>query len=756
MKLKEEIYINGPENVMTLYIVKDDEPDYFYGVVYALKKFVGMRLNINLQKVGYKTTQARPQYCIYARGIPAEGAIIDEEPVLYISTCEKDILDAVSRTAKELKMKPKNIKEIPKEVKMPGRAKNFLNNLKESESEIQSRKFGDWAVCFWKKGSQNIHIAKKCDNGRWMFGGGKRKLDYESDWLPGDFEWCAKGYFSKERAVEEAKKGAEKEMTKLSNLKENKRMRVLKENKKRKFLKESEEDFIAIKRFDQIEKLGRAGYLDSIRLLAYGPFGEDIRNGRKCFVSSLDPADASDDGDEENRDYLDSLDVGDLVVFNQDIGQSGLNWIDADGVYREIQEKNLVIEAGSVPEDVLKEVGLLNSSRVRSFSFDFIADEYWENHLDELKDNILSALQNGVNPGFTIVGNPDFGDTSWTKAEYGIKENKKVARRSRIKESNRIGNGPYISDTLDMFLHDVAQELGGIDYSDIIAFEKTVVTPDDPRIKELKKIYRKYRRVAEYGDEEELAEIAARVQELLEGDVANLDEAIDNDGSCFDAAIEHFRYLDLQYLCKHFGSDVTTKEIMEDGQTFIYIVDAETGEHVATYDVTNRKLMYLSSWWGGDEIASMKESDRSAVGVCDCGNRTNKTFRQRAELDGYDPEDIESLADFADLDLDNDLCQGCYATIRDEWLAWNNRTGESIHEDVMSKGEDFVVEVNDNGKWKAVGFSKNDSFQGVAEVSTKARAKIFGSEEEAKKSGLYKRLKNADIEVRVVSRDEAI
>ena len=205
---------------MELYIIKEDEPQHFYGVVYALKKFVGIRLNINLQKLGYKTTQARPESCIYARGIPNEYEIFNSEPnesCAYIEFDGDGILDAINQTAKELssgtiyKLQVEDLKEIggiPKEIFELKPAKNFLNNLKESESQIQSKEFGDWAVCFWKKGSRTIYIARRMENGRWMFGGGKKKPDYESGWLPSDFEWCAKGYFSKEDAIKNAKESA--------------------------------------------------------------------------------------------------------------------------------------------------------------------------------------------------------------------------------------------------------------------------------------------------------------------------------------------------------------------------------------------------------------------------------------------------------------------------------------------------------------------------------------------------------------------
>lgn len=61
------------------------------------------------------------------------------------------------------------------------------------------------------------------------------------------------------------------------------------------------------------------------------------------------------------------------------------------------------------------------------------------------------------------------------------------------------------------------------------------------------------------------------------------------------------------------------------------------------------------------------------LGTCDCGSKTKYTFRQRIERDGYSSKDAESMADFADEDLDNEMCFDCYLAIRDDWCQYTGR-----------------------------------------------------------------------------------
>lgn len=59
---------------------------------------------------------------------------------------------------------------------------------------------------------------------------------------------------------------------------------------------------------------------------------------------------------------------------------------------------------------------LVPQSRVRQISFDFI-----DNGVDE--QDLISRIQDAMDvAGITIVGGPAFGDTSWSKAEYGLNE----------------------------------------------------------------------------------------------------------------------------------------------------------------------------------------------------------------------------------------------------------------------------------------------------------------------------------------------
>lgn len=85
-----------------------------------------------------------------------------------------------------------------------------------------------------------------------------------------------------------------------------------------------------------------------------------------------------------------------------------------------------------------------------------------------------------------------------------------------------------------------------------------------------------------------------------------------------------------------------------------------------------------------------------------------------------------------------------------------NKRSQDFNEDVLVKGLDYVVEVNDNGEWKAVGNDRNDEFQGVKEITIKGRVRTFKSEAAAKDSAIYRRLKDAGVDVRVASRDEGI
>lgn len=91
----------------------------------------------------------------------------------------------------------------------------YKESLNESEGQLKTKEFGDWAVVFWKKGSKVLHIAQKQGEPNttnyWMVGTTTRQFDYESGWLPNK-EWTSaiKGHFSKDKAIQLAKENAEK------------------------------------------------------------------------------------------------------------------------------------------------------------------------------------------------------------------------------------------------------------------------------------------------------------------------------------------------------------------------------------------------------------------------------------------------------------------------------------------------------------------------------------------------------------------
>lgn len=93
----------------------------------------------------------------------------------------------------------------------------YKESLNESEDQLKTKEFGDWAVVFWKKGSKVLHIAQNQGEPNttnyWMVGIITRQFDYESGWLPNK-EWTSaiKGHFSKDKAIQLAKERAEKSL----------------------------------------------------------------------------------------------------------------------------------------------------------------------------------------------------------------------------------------------------------------------------------------------------------------------------------------------------------------------------------------------------------------------------------------------------------------------------------------------------------------------------------------------------------------
>lgn len=67
--------------------------------------------------------------------------------------------------------------------------------------------------------------------------------------------------------------------------------------------------------------------------------------------------------------------------------------------------------------------------------------------------------------------------------------------------------------SIDMMLQDMAQITNEFSYLDIHKFVQNGVSDDN--IRSLRNIYRKWRRYAEYNDEEKMKEIATQTKQLL-------------------------------------------------------------------------------------------------------------------------------------------------------------------------------------------------------------------------------------------------
>ena len=77
--------------------------------------------------------------------------------------------------------------------------------------------------------------------------------------------------------------------------------------------------------------------------------------------------------------------------------------------------------------------------------------------------------------------------------------------------SNPITNN--LPPSIDMMLQDMAQMTNEFTYLDIYNFCKSGVSDDN--IRTLRNLYRRWRRFAEYNDEEKMKEIAIQTKQLL-------------------------------------------------------------------------------------------------------------------------------------------------------------------------------------------------------------------------------------------------
>ena len=173
-------------------------------------------------------------------------------------------------------------------------------------------------------------------------------------------------------------------------------MRVRNSNA-RKALRESQ--FKAIKSFDEVEQgdVGTTYFGEKVTIISKGP--------AKLF-KNYEGYDILEELANEEEDSINYL-FSECVLVEQN-GKEVVYSYDGDGVQ--------VYQDGS-------------QIRVRQISFDFIDDGVDENDL-------ISRIQDAMDvAGITIVGGPAFGDTSWSKEEYGLSESAKKRSKRNLKEA---------------------------------------------------------------------------------------------------------------------------------------------------------------------------------------------------------------------------------------------------------------------------------------------------------------------------------
>ena len=122
-RFNEYEYINAPENNMELWIVEKDNPEMFLGYINSLSKEVAMHLNIFLQKAGFKCVHSKPEFCEYARGIPAKYLLGDKTYIEWSSN--EKISEAIQTVKDSLKLKATKVNKNPLKT---AKAKQFFES----------------------------------------------------------------------------------------------------------------------------------------------------------------------------------------------------------------------------------------------------------------------------------------------------------------------------------------------------------------------------------------------------------------------------------------------------------------------------------------------------------------------------------------------------------------------------------------------------------------------------------------------------
>lgn len=132
-----------------------------------------------------------------------------------------------------------------------------------------------------------------------------------------------------------------------------------------------------------------------------GDTGHDY-NGESVVI--LDKGTASDFEWAQGYDVLEDLTSEDQDV-DEAFPECVLVELDGEQILYSYGGDGVVVDADSEP------------TRVRQISFDFIDDGSFS------AEDIISRIQDAMSTaGIEIVGGPSFGDTSWSKSEYGLEK----------------------------------------------------------------------------------------------------------------------------------------------------------------------------------------------------------------------------------------------------------------------------------------------------------------------------------------------
>lgn len=263
-----------------------------------------------------------------------------------------------------------------------------------------------------------------------------------------------------------------------------------------------------------------------------------------------------------------------------------------------------------------------------------------------------------------------------------------------------------LPQSLDNFLQDMCQMYCDMNYTDVSKFAKRATSDD---ITALRKLYRKFRKAAEYDDEDEIAELTVSVEDLVKGKglTESFEEGKNQELKVGDIVnIKEFRKFDRQAKITEIGK---IRGGYFAGRPFVSAYQSWGKDHAPGstsghnfcfmrssgewIDLKNDTLLdskywsYLDNLFGYNKItesedeedpfASEKEGNPYIVGNCSlCGANGTDTVENLLKKNGF--EDIEYCCDVLDIDPLEEVCEECF----NSWLPDLNKAVYSEYDDL--------------------------------------------------------------------------